>query len=239
MRCSHWGEKMYRGFSQLHLANNDSYRFQNITSQIELKFAGQRFSDYHQAKKRIEHRYRLLHSKKITYKQRLSDMPLDQEVLNEAEAAWRAVLAYQQPHAFTEQQLNLDTLATKDEDFNTLVAALANLKLARLLLAQNILQFYQPFTLPFFFAGDVQELLMLTVYPNDDKRSGVALRYESRTTSRNHSKEFVLGHVDFDHQLNIKKMWISLKPRGGWSSLVKVNFSPCAAERCPEPDFDY
>ncbi len=231
------GSSMYRGFARLHVADSDGYGFDNLATQTEVKFAGLRFFDYRAVREAIAHRHLILPNKRIAHKQRLRGVQLDQEVLNTADAAYRAVLALRQSSAVKLLQLNLAPRAAADADFSVLVENLARLKLARLLLAHDILAFYEPFTMPFFYSAGVQEHLNLTIYVDDSKRGDVALRYESRTTSRKHKKEFTLGKVDFDHHLHIKKMWMSLKPRGGLTGFAKLTFTPCVAEECPEPDF--
>ena len=233
------GNSMYRDFSRLHVAANDDYGFDNLAEQIEVKFAGQRFSDYHEAKETIELRHSILQRSKIVYKQRQQGVHLDQEVLNAADAAYRVVLSLPRSSDVETLKLNFGPRAAEDVDFKTLVENLAHLKLARLLLASDILTFYKPFTMPFSYSAGVRERLNLTVYTDDSKRGDVALRYETRTTSIKHKKWFTLGNVDFDHHLNIKKMWMSLKPRGGLAGrFARVTFTPCVAGECPEPDFE-
>ena len=232
------GNSMYRDFSRLHVATTDDYKFDNLAEQIEVEFAGRSFSDYHEVKEVIERRYSMLQNKKISHKQRQQGVQLDQEVLNVADAAYRVVLSLQPSSEVEPLQLNYETSAAEDADFKLLVENLARLKLARLLLANDILALYKPFTMRFSYSAGVKERLTLTVYMDDSERKDVALRYESRTTSIKHRKEFTLGRVDFDHHLNIKKMWLSLKPRGGLAGFAKVTFKPCVAGECPEPDFE-
>lgn len=235
------GNEMYRGFSKLSVASHNNYRFENLVEQIEIKFAGRRFIERSAMKKFIELRHMLIQTNRIIYKQRQQGAELDQETLNQADAAYHAALDLRQaewmPPAL---RLNFDHRTANDAEFKALVESLARLKLARLLLAQEILSFYEPFQLSFLFsAGGVEERLKLTLYADDNRYRDVVFRYESYSTSIKHKREFMLGQVDFDHHLNIKKMWISLKPRGGWvSRLAKLTITPCVAGECPEPDFD-
>ena len=235
------GDSMYKRFSKLDVADDDDYEFDNLAEQIEVKFAGRRFIDRSAVREAIERRHLILQVKRIAYKQRLPGEQLDQEVLHQAEAAYRDALALLQYVAVPTIDLkpNFDAEAATDENFMALVESLARLKQARLLLAEEILSFYEPFQVPFFYAAGVRENLNIAVFADDSKYRGVAFRYVSFTTSANHRELFTLGHVDFDHNLNIKKMWMSLKPRGGWSgNFAKLTFTPCLDGACPEPDFE-
>ena len=235
------GNSMYRHFSQLDVATSSGYRFHNLAQQKEVKFAGKRFFDHLAVGEAIERRHAMLRTRRIDYKQRQHGVQLDQEVLNRADAAYHAALALLPSPSSepTDLPLNLDIDAQEDADFVALVKSLAHLKLARLRLATEILSFYEPFEMLFFYsAGGVEEHLKLYSYADDSQYRGVALRYVSRTTSRRQRDFFTLGEIDFDHDLNIKKMWLSLKPRGGWSSnFAKLTFTPCTEGACPEPDF--
>ena len=236
------GNSMYRDFSKLDVATSRAYRFDNLAQQTEIKFAGRRFYDYRAVEEAIERRHAMLRTARITYKQRQHGVQLDQEVLNQADAAYRAALALLPSPASepTDLPLNFSATAREDADFVALAKSLAHLKLARLRLASAILSFYQPLEIPFFYsAGGVQEKLKLYVYADDSQYKDVALRYQSRTTSTKQRNFFTLGEIDFDHDLNIKKMWLSLKPRGGWAGLAKLTFTPCTEGTCPEPDFGY
>ncbi len=229
------GDSMYRGFSRLHIAANDSYRFENLAEQTEIKFAGRRFFNRREVAGAIERRRSMLLTGRIAYKEHLHGVQLDQEVFNKAEAAYRTVLARQPSSASvpTEPALNFDIHADGDGDFRALTEGLAHLKLARLLLAEEILSLYKPFRIPFFYSAGVEEHLTLTVFADDGKHRGIAFRYEMLTTSVKHRREFLFGQVDFDHNLNIKKMWVSLKPRGGLAGFAKLTSTPC-----PAPDLD-
>ena len=234
------GNSMYRDFSLLDVATSREFGFRNLAQQTEVKFAGRRFIDYHAVREAIERRHVMLRSGKIAHKQRQRGVQLDQEVLNQAETAYLDALALLPPPSSepVDLRLNLSLTAREDKDFVALVKSLAHLKLVRLRFATAILSFYEPFEIPFFYsAGGIYEHLKLYVYADDSQRGDVVLRYLSRTTSRRQRNLFTLGEVDFDHDLNIKKMWLSLKPRGGLASLAKLTFTPCTEGTCPEPDF--
>ena len=234
------GGSMYRDFSRLDIATSRDYGFHNLAQQMEVKFAGRRFIDYRAVGEAIERRHIILRTRRRAYKQPQRGVQLDQEVLNQADAAYRGALALL-PSPSSEPvdlALNFSPAAQEDADFVVLVKSLGHLRLARLRLATEVLSFYEPFEIPFFYsAGGVQEHLKLYIYADDSQRGGIALRYLSRTTSARQRDLFTLGEVDFDHDLNIKKMWLSLKPRGGLAGLAKLTFTPCTAGTCPEPDF--
>ena len=237
------GDSMYQNFSRLRVAENASYKFENLAEQTEIKFAGKRFFNRREVAGAIERRRGMLLNGRITYKERRQGVQLDQEVLNKSEAAYRTALARQPSSAsvLTEPTLNFGVHAAGDGDFRALTEGLAHLKLARLLLAEEIMSLYKPFRLPYFFSAGMEENLMLTVFADDEKHRGIAFRYELHTTSIKHKRKFLFGQVDFDHNLNIKKMWVSLKPRGGLAGFAKLTSKPCHAGSeppCPAPDFD-
>lgn len=223
------GESMYRDFSELHIADVDDYRFDNLAEQIEIKFAGKKFFDRNKVRREINKRQKELWTKEITYKQRQHDVQLDQDVLTRAAAAYQAVLAARQSSsalAPKELRLNFDTRAANDNDFRLLAHSLARFKQARLLLARELLRLYEPFTLTFFYAIGTEEHLKVTVFADDRKRSEATFRYEMRTTSVNYTDKFTLGRISFDDELLINHMWLSLKPRGNVPGFAKLSFIP-------------
>ena len=232
-------DSMYRGFATLHVATRDDYRFENLAAQTEIKFAGRRFFDRQAVLGVIARRHSMLQMRKIVYQQRRPAASLDAQLLQQAMDTYHAVLDLlpSPASALTAFNLNFDTQAKDDADFVVLVESLARFKLARLLLAQEILTLYEPFEMAFFYTAGMEEHLKLVVFADDDKHRGASFRYEVLTTANKHRRLFTLGQVDFNQNLEIKKMWISLKPHGGLASFAKMTFVPCAEGTCPEPDF--
>ena len=223
------GKNMYQDFAKLHIAASDDYRFDNLAEQIEIKFAGKKFVDRHKVRREINKRQRELITKQITYKRRRRGVQLDQDVLVTADEAYHAVLDARQPSSSlvaAELKLNFAARAASDKDFHTLVHSLARLKQAKLLLAREILRLYEPFTVPFLYSIGIREQLKVSIFADDRKRKNATFRYEMRTTAKNHPDEFTLGHISFDHNLHIKHMWLSLKPRGDVPGFAKLTFTP-------------
>ena len=233
------GDSMYRGFAALHVATRDDYRFENLASQTEIKFAGRRFFDRQAVSGAIARRHSMLRTRKIAYKQRQSTARFDAQVFQQAMDTYHVVLDLLSSSAssLTALSLNFDMQAKDDADFVMLVESLARFKLARLWLAKEILSLYEPFEMAFFYTAGMKEHLKLVVFADDDRHRGASFRYEVLTTANKHRRLFTLGQVDFDQNLEIKKMWISLKPHGGLAGFAKMTFVPCAEGTCPEPDF--
>ena len=234
------GDSMYRGFATLHVASRADYRFENLTAQTEIKFAGRRFFDRQEVLGAIVRRHSMLQTRKIAYQQRQPAARFDAQVLQRATDTYHTVLDLlpASTSVLTTLNLNFDLRAKNDADFVMLVESLARFKLARLLLAQEILSLYEPLEMVFFYTAGVEEHLKLIVFADDDKHRGASFRYEVLTTANKHRRLFTLGQVDFDQKLEIKKMWLSLKPRGGLAGFAKMTFTPCAEGTCPEADFE-
>ncbi len=235
------GDSMYRGFSRLHVAASDDYRFENLAAQVEVKFAGRRFFDRQAVSGAIERRHVMLQTRRIAHQPRRPAARFNADILQQAVDTYHAALALLPVSASapTALNLNFDSQAQDDASFVALVESLADFKQLRLLLAEDILSLYEPFRMPFFYVAqkNTRERLVLLVFAEDSKRRGVAFRYKILTTAAKHKRVFTLAQVDFDHNANIKKMWVSLKPRGGLARFGKMTFTPCVAGACPEPNF--
>ena len=234
-------EACYRGFSKLHIANRSAYAFSNLDTQIEIKFAGKKFFDRDKIIPEINKKEKELRTKKISHKKQRGKCALEQSMLTLIGKAYSGVFELYDgivPALPTVQELLFDNKARGDAEFVQLAHAFVQLKWARLLLARALLQLYKPHQLLFFYSVGVKEHLHVTAFPDDRKQKDSRFRYEMRTTSANHKKEFTLGHIIFDHAFKLKGMWISLKPRGNVPGFAKLTFKPCSmALQCPAADF--
>lgn len=235
-------EACYRGFSKLHIANHNAYAFSNLDTQVEIKFAGKKFFDRNKIKAEINKKETELRTKKIAHKKHQKQCSPDKSMLEQIDKAYRAVLELQDgtaPALPTVQELPFDSRARGDTQFTQFAYALVQLKWARLLLAKTLLQLYEPHQLVFFYSIGVKEHLNITALPDDRKQKDSIFRYEMRTTSTNHKKEFTLGHIIFNRAFQLKGMWLSLKPRGNVPGFAKLTFKPCTATlQCPAAKFN-
>lgn len=242
-------DSMYEQFSKLHIAAADKYRFDNLDTQVEIKFAGKKFYDRDKVSREIAKRPAELQSKKISHKKRIAGVQLDEQILTAADEAYQTVLDMLQspPSSYLQElTLNFDASAAADADFRELAEGLAYLKLARILLARELQRHYEPFVMPFYYEiGDTKENLQITGITDDRKDDDYHFRYRMRTTSKKQSNEFTLGEISFDHAFKPKRMWMSLRPRGGGfvNRAAKLTFTHCAdmqqiAQACPLPPRD-
>ena len=230
----------YRDFSRLHIANDKAYAFSNLEQQVEIKFSGKKFFDHDKVAREIDKRESELVNKKISHKKRRCAQLEDGGLFARVKETYEEVGALDGGDELEELELSFDTAAKNDIDFMRLAEHFARLKQARLRLARMLQELYKPHKLTFHYAIGVKQDLQVLAFADDRRQNDSAFRYEMRTTTAKHKKEFALGHVYFDQNLNLKGMWISLKPRGGVPGFAKLTFKPCllASSSCPPADFN-
>lgn len=230
----------YRDFSRLHIADAGAYAFGNLEQRVEIKFANKKFFDRDKVAREIDKKENELVQKKISHKKRRCAQLEDGGLLARVTDIYENVVALGGENELEELELSFDAAARNDIDFMRLAEHCARLKQARLRLARLLQELYKPHKLTFHYAIGVKQDLRVLVFADDRRQNEGAFRYEMRTTTAKHKKEFALGHVYFDQALNLKGMWISLKPRGGVPGFAKLTFKPCllAASSCPPADFN-
>ena len=231
----------YHNFSRLHIANDKAYTFNNLDSQVEIKFSGKKFFDLKKVANVIRQKEKELRQKEVSHKKRRCAQLEDDGLFARVAATYKGVIALGgEDSGLGKLKLPFDSKAKDDADFMQLAEKFARLKQARLRLARLLLELYEPRKLTFHYAIGVKQDLRVRVFADDRRHNEGTFRYEMRTTTAKHKKEFALGHVYFDSDLNLKGMWISLKPRGGVPGFAKLTFKPCllASSSCPQADFN-
>ena len=213
-----------------------------LTHRLRLILLGKSFLNVIKLRQKLIKKKTNCAPKKISHKKRRGKCLLKQNMLALINTTYHAVLELQQgtaPSLPTIQELPFDASARGNTEFMQLAHALVQLKWTHLLLARALLQFYEPHQLVFFYSIGVKEHLNVTAFPDDRKQKNSIFRYEMRTTSERHKKEFIFGHIVFSRALKLKGMWMSLKPRGDVPGFAKLTFKPCSATlQCPTAEFN-